>query len=613
MPNLAGEAGSLITSRVLLAGSGSPENAGGGTESGAAYPLDMESLRIAGAQINLTVGGLEGNKQRILDAMGWAEDVGADVLLLPELAISGYPPEDLVLRPEFVRRNREIVEELAARAERVVTVIGFVDGDVDDGGAGSGDAQERTLANAAALISDGKVRGVYHKGLLPNYGVFDEERYFVPGLDCGLLWDVGGIAVGVSICEDIWVSDGPARLQSEAGAQVLLNINGSPYHRGKGVEREQMLSRLAKGAGLPLVYLNLVGGQDELVFDGESMVFDRGGRLLYRAAQFQEELFWWDVQIGDRRTGGVAAHPVRRQAPLRDRAPRPVSEIRPPFDEEEEIYQALVLGLGDYVRKNGFSGAVVGLSGGIDSALTAAIAADALEPDSVWGVTMPSRYSSPGSVDDSRELAKRLGIKFDEFPIEGVFSAYLATLAPVFEGTGSGVAEENLQARVRGAILMALSNKFGDMVVATGNKSELAVGYATLYGDMAGGFAVLRDVFKTLVYQLSEWRNTKSYVIPRSIIDKAPSAELRPDQKDVDSLPPYAELDPILERYIEQDLSVAAIIQQGFPPSIVTEVARMVDRNEYKRRQAAPGVKITKKAFGKDRRLPIVNAYGRRR
>ncbi len=566
----------------------------------------MEFVRVAGAQVNLTVGDLPGNRDRIIDAMAWAESVQADVLLLPELAVTGYPPEDLLLREAFVAAGLEVLEEIARRSEDVVTVVGFVDRAKEERPGRLDDAVDRRLANAAALLAGGRVRGIYHKRLLPNYGVFDEDRYFVPGDDGGQVWQIGGVTVGVSVCEDIWVPDGPPSAQAGNGARLLLNINASPYHLGMGAERERLIAAQAVRSGVHVVYLNLVGGQDELVFDGESMVFDGDGSLRYRAPAFAEQLFWVDVPVPP---GGAHGGVEVSSRPLLDGEPEPAPPSADPLGEDEAAYRALVLGLRDYVAKNGFSEAVVGLSGGIDSALTAAVAADALGPDAVLGVTMPSRYSSAGSIEDSRELAARLGIRFERIDIEPVFSGYLAALAESFAGTAPGVAEENLQARIRGAILMALSNKHGGIVVATGNKSELAVGYATLYGDMAGGYAVLKDVFKTRVYRLAEWRNRDREVIPRAILDKAPSAELRPDQLDSDSLPPYEELDPILERYVEMDLAPEQIVAAGFPPAIVREIVALVDRNEYKRRQAAPGVKITTKAFGKDRRLPITNRW----
>ncbi len=564
----------------------------------------MDFMRVAGAQLNLEVGNIDGNRDRIVDAMAWAEDVQADVLMLPELAVTGYPPEDLLLRETFVSANLAALEHIAARSEDVVTIVGFV----DRAGGAADDAGHRRLANAAALVTGGAVKGVYHKALLPNYGVFDEDRYFTPGTRCERTWSIGGAPVGVSVCEDIWLPDGPPADQARNGARILLNINASPYHRGKGGEREEMLATRAAASRVALAYLNLVGGQDELVFDGESMVFAASGKLLYRAPQFVEQLFWVDVPLPPPEPGAAPAAIVSTQ-PLLEGPPEPPPPPAEPLEEEAEVYTALVTGLGDYVRKNGFREVVVALSGGIDSALTATIAADALGPERVWGVTMPTRYSSSGSVDDSQDLAHRLGIRFDVLPIDGVFASFLEALDPVFAGLEHDTAEENLQARIRGAITMALSNKFGGIVLATGNKSELAVGYATLYGDMAGGYAVLKDVFKTYLYRLALWRNRRSEVIPTAIIDKPPSAELRPGQQDTDSLPPYDVLDPILERYVEWDWSVAQIVAAGFDPAITREVARMVDRNEYKRRQAAPGVKITTKAFGKDRRLPITNRF----
>ncbi|MFP5331346.1 MAG: NAD+ synthase [Acidimicrobiia bacterium] len=544
-------------------------------------------MRVAGAQLNLTVGDLAGNEARIAESMDWAEAEGADVLLLPELAVTGYPPEDLVLRPSFVRANHEVITRLARRSGRVTTVVGFVD--YANGNHRAVDAVPRRVANAAAVLEGGRLVGIYHKVHLPNYGVFDEDRYFAAGGEPAQIWEVGGIPVGVSICEDIWLSDGPPQLQAAAGAHVLLNINASPFHRGKAAEREEMLAARARAAGAPVVYVNLVGGQDELVFDGASVVIAADGSVLHRSPQFREDRFVVDVPVGS--------------------APGSPCCVEPLLEPTEEVYRALVTGLGDYCRKNGFDRVVIGLSGGIDSALTAAIAADALGGENVWGITMPSRYSSEGSITDSKSLAKNLGLRFDQIPMDEIFAQYLTALDPLFTGTESGVAEENIQSRIRGALLMAVSNKHGPMVVATGNKSEMAAGYATLYGDMAGGYAVLKDVFKTLVFDLARWRNRNGEVIPWNTITKPPSAELRPDQKDTDSLPPYEILDAVLERYIEGDMGPDEIVGDGFDPELVRRVARMVDRNEYKRRQAAPGVKITIKSFGRDRRLPITNHF----
>jgi len=545
-------------------------------------------LRVAGAQLNLCVGDIPGNERRIAEAIDWAEGERADVLLLPELAINGYPPEDLVLRSDFVTAGLDALDRLASRSGSTVVVVGFVDR-ADGPSRGAVDAEDRRVANAAAVLQEGGIVGTYHKVLLPNYGVFDEDRYFAVGHDPARVWEVGGIRVGVSICEDIWLPDGPPRDQAAAGAQVLLNINASPFHKGKAREREAMIVDRARDSGAAVVYLNLIGGQDELVFDGCSLVLAPDGTIVHRSSQFEEDMFIVDVPL--------PGEPVV------------VGSVTEHLDPVEEVYRALETGLGDYVRKNGFEQVVIGLSGGIDSALTAVIAADALGPDSVWGVAMPSRFSSQHSIDDARHLAENLGLRFDLLPIDDVYGAFLEALAPVFTGTEFGTSEENIQARTRGAMLMAISNKHGPMVVATGNKSEMAAGYATLYGDMVGGYAVLKDVFKTLVYDLARWRNKDGDVIPQNTIDKPPSAELRPNQKDSDSLPPYETLDEILSLYVESDLGVDAIVERGFDPALVARVASMVDRNEYKRRQAAPGVKITVKAFGKDRRLPITNRH----
>jgi NAD+ synthase (glutamine-hydrolysing) len=545
-------------------------------------------LRVAGAQLNLCVGDIPGNEHRVAEAMGWAEKEQADVLLLPELALNGYPPEDLVLRSDFVSAGIEALDRLASRSGSTAVVVGFVDRS-DGPSRGAVDAEDRRVANAAAVLHEGRLVGIYHKVLLPNYGVFDEDRYFAVGQDPARVWEIGGTRVGVSICEDIWLPDGPPRDQASAGAQVLLNINASPFHKGKAREREAMIVDRARASGAPVVYLNLIGGQDELVFDGCSLVVADNGTIVHRSPQFEEDMFVVDVPL--------PGEPVV------------VGSVTDHLEPVEEVYRALETGLGDYVRKNGFKQVVIGLSGGIDSALTAVIATDALGPGSVWGVAMPSRFSSQHSIDDARQLAENLGLRFDLLPIDGVYGAFLEALVPVFAGTEFDTSEENLQARTRGAMLMAISNKHGPMVVATGNKSEMAAGYATLYGDMVGGYAVLKDVFKTMVYDLARWRNKHGEAIPQNTIDKPPSAELRPDQKDSDSLPPYETLDEILSLYVESDLGVAAIVERGFDPALVARVASMVDRNEYKRRQAAPGVKITVKAFGKDRRLPITNRH----
>ena len=545
-------------------------------------------IRVAGAQINLVVGDVRENEKRAAEAMEWAEGEGADVLVLPELAISGYPPEDLVLRNSFVEAGIEAVGRLARMSGSLTTVLGFVDR-ASPVPRGAADAGERRVANAVAVLEGGSLRGTYHKVLLPNYGVFDEDRYFVPGADPDRTWEVAGIPVGISICEDIWLPDGPPHLQARAGAHVLLNINASPFHRGKALDREDMLAARARAAGCPLVYLNLVGGQDELVFDGASVVVAADGTIVHRSPQFAEDRFVVEVPLpGDEVV---------------------VGSVTPLLEPIPEIYSAVTIGLGDYVRKNGFDSVVIQLSGGIDSAMTAAIAADALGPEAVWTISMPSRYSSPHSIEDARALADNLGLRFDVIPMDEIFASYLETLAPQLAGTEPDVTEENLQARIRGVIVMAMSNKFGSMVVATGNKSEMAVGYTTIYGDMVGGFAPLKDVFKTVLYEMAEWRNTQGKAIPQSTIDKPPSAELRPDQEDADSLPPYEVLDEVLDRYREGDMGVEEIVTDGFEGDLVRKIVAMVDRSEHKRRQAPPGVKITVKAFGKDRRLPITNRF----
>lgn len=543
-------------------------------------------MRIAGAQINLTVGDLDANEVQISECMDWAEREGADVLLLPELAVTGYPPEDLVLRFAFVEDNLDVVRRLAARSGRCTTIAGFLD--LGQGNPrGAADSVERRVHNGAAILQGGEWKASYHKILLPNYGVFDEDRYFAAGNDPAFTWDIAGVRCGISICEDIWLPDGPPFQQAQAGARILLNINGSPYHHSKAHQREEMLADRAKESGVTVVYVNLIGGQDELVFDGCSVVIAPDGTVIHRSPQFAEDRFILDLNSTLAGQG----------------------RVEPLLGREEEIYRALQLGLADYAGKNGFRQVVIGLSGGIDSALTAAIATDALGPDGVWGIAMPTRFSSDHSVNDAVDLAKRLGIRFDLVPIQSVFGEYLETLEPLFGEEPFGVAEENLQARIRGAVLMAISNRFGPMVVATGNKSEMAAGYATIYGDMVGGYSVLKDVLKTTVYDLANWRNRQDEVIPPNSIDKAPSAELRPNQKDSDSLPPYEALDPILRLYIEEDRGVEEIIDAGHDADTVRRITRLVDRNEYKRRQAAPGVKITTKAFGRDRRLPITNGY----
>lgn len=563
------------------------------------------------AQINVVVGDIAGNARKIAAWMDRAVELQADVVTFPELALTGYPPEDLLLKPQFIEANLAAMEDLAGHAPDITAIVGFVD-------------RKDDIFNAAAIVQGGKVAATYYKMFLPNYGVFDEFRYFQAGRSCPVL-KIGDATVGISICEDIWYPDGPFLHQSASGgAEVLINISSSPYHAGKRQWRERMLKTRASDNTVIVAYNNLVGGQDELVFDGGSLVLNEQGEVLARGRQFEEDMIVVDLDVESvfrqrlrdprRRqqemassSEPVAVFPLPHQ--VRNRAPLELSEVVP-LEDVAEIYQALVLGTRDYVRKNGFQKTVLGLSGGIDSALTACIAVDALGAENVVGVLMPSEFSSSGSIEDSEQLGKNLGIECQTIPIGEVFEAYKKSLTSAFKGTEANVAEENLQARVRGNFLMALSNKFGWIVLSTGNKSEISTGYCTLYGDMAGGFAVLKDVMKTTVYKLAEHCNSFGRErIPRATIEKPPSAELRPDQKDSDSLPPYDVLDPILKAYVEEDRSLSDIVEMGFDGKVVQRVLRLVDANEYKRRQAAPGVKITPRAFGRDRRMPITNRF----
>ncbi len=537
--------------------------------------------RIALGQINTTVGDLEGNVTRMAAWAQRATEADADLICFPELAVTGYPPEDLVLRPEFVRDGLEALETLARRtASGCPVVVGFVD-PVDGGG----------IANAAALLEGGSIAARYRKIHLPNYGVFDERRTFTAGQE-GVRFEVNGIESGLSVCEDAWIDGQP--FAGYAGLPLVVNINGSPFHAGKISERETILRERARQTGAWIVYVNAVGGQDELVFDGGSMVMAPDGSVPHRALRFAEDLLIVDLH------GNTS-----------------FAEERPVWpDGVEAVYRAIVLGLGDYVRKNDFSEVVLGMSGGVDSSLVATLAADALGPDAVRALAMPSPYSSPESLEDARACAERLGIRLDVADITPSFDAARHALSEVFAGTEEGLAEENLQARIRGNLLMAVSNRFVSMVLATGNKSEYAVGYSTLYGDMAGGFAPISDVPKTLVYELARWRNAwdrddgwARSPVPERTLTRPPTAELRPDQLDTDSLPPYDVLDPVIEAYVEDDRGVEEMIEAGFEPELVRSVVGMIDRAEYKRRQAAPGVKITPKAFGRDRRMPITNRY----
>ncbi len=569
----------------------------------------MTHLRVALCQLDPVVGDLSGNADRILAALAEAERAGADVAVFPELAVTGYPPEDLVLKPGFVADNRAALDRVAAGTTgRCVAVVGFVDA-------------ARDLHNAAAVCAGGRVVGVYRKRLLPNYAVFDEERYFEPGAEPLQLYSIAGVRVGVSICEDAWSPTGPIAQQAAGGAQVVVNLNASPFFRGRGADRERMLATRAADASCAIVYVNQVGGQDELVFDGGSMVIDAEGTVVDRAPSFSETVRVVDLPVppvyrkrlldprGRERAPDLPVVEVSERPPTRppSAAPAPVA----PLDPLAEVHAALVLGTRDYLRKNGFTDVVIGLSGGIDSSLVACIAVDAVGAERVHGVLMPSRFSSEGSVADAVALCRALGIEYRTIPIEPAHAALLEMLAPSFEGRAPDLTEENIQSRIRGVILMALSNKFGWLVLTTGNKSEVAVGYSTLYGDSAGGYAVIKDVLKTDVYRLSRFVNERAgrEVIPAAVLVKPPSAELRPDQRDDQSLPPYELLDPLLEAYVERDRTVAELIADGHDPELVRRIARLVDLAEYKRRQSPPGVRVTSKAFGKDRRLPITNRY----
>jgi len=558
--------------------------------------LKQENLRVALAQINCLVGDLQGNFAKIRANMEIAQESGADIVVFPELAVTGYPPEDLLLKPKFIRDNLEYLGKLVKLVKDIVVIAGFVD------------KKSSRLYNSLAVIYSGKIIGVYHKMRLPNYGVFDEERYFEAG-ENPLVYKFGQSLFGLSVCEDIWHEDGPIKLQAAKGAKLIFNSNASPYYAGKINEREAVVRKQARLNKAAIVYVNLVGGQDELVFDGQSIVVDNKGRVIKRAAAFKEDLLIVDLAVPfskavvPKNTVIVADKITpKNKIALAKRKIKPLEPLA-------EVYQALTLGLKDYINKNGFRKAVIGLSGGIDSALVAVLAADAIGSENVTGVFMPSRYSSNESEVDARGLAQNLGLKFITISIEKMYEAYLAELAAHFAGLEANIAEENLQARIRGNLLMALSNKFGWLVLTTGNKSEMSTGYATLYGDMAGGFAVIKDVPKTLVYKLSAYRNSLGTVIPERVFTKEPTAELKPNQKDSDTLPVYEKLDPILKAYIEEDKDLGRIASLGFDPEVVARVLRMVDKSEYKRRQSPPGIKITPKSFGKDRRMPVTNKY----
>jgi NAD+ synthase (glutamine-hydrolysing) len=575
----------------------------------------LHSIRVGIAQINSTVGDLSGNTQKIMQSIDQAKSLGVDLLTFPELTITGYPPEDLLLKPQFIKQNRESLNKIIERSSDIALVVGFVDSDGD-------------IYNAAAVLYNKKLAGIYHKIYLPNYGVFDENRYFQAGTNYSI-FNIYGVGMGITICEDMWYEAGPALVQAYAGAKVLINISASPYHAGKGLFRERMLATRASDSMAIVVHNNLVGGQDELVFDGNSLIINEKGEVIARGKQFEEDLVVADLDVESVFRSQLHDPRRRKETPwvrekLQEAAKIEVSSeylaiARPSLpprrverlDNLAEIYQALVLGIRDYVRKNGFEKVVIGLSGGVDSSLVAAIAVDAIGAENVVGVSMPSRYSSPGSESDAEALARNLGIEFKVISIEKAFSAYLETLAEPFKNTKPDATEENIQARIRGNLLFALSNKFGWLVLACSNKSETAMGYTTLYGDMSGGLIPLKDVPKTMVFELAKYKNGQAgnEVIPSSVLTKAPSAELRPNQKDTDTLPPYEILDPILKAYVEDDVTIDQIIAMGFDRETVLRVAKLVDRNEYKRRQAAPGIKITPRDFGRDRRLPITNKF----
>jgi NAD+ synthase (glutamine-hydrolysing) len=588
----------------------------------------MRTVRIAMVQMNPTVGDLDGNVRRITTWLREAKKAKADLVAFPELAITGYPPEDLLLKPRFVTDNLRALHEIVRHCRGLAAVVGYVsqsDG-IDPKPARSSvvSAGTHELYNAAAVIADRKLLTSYCKWYLPNYGVFDESRYFHPGRRLPLI-RLRGTLVGVNICEDIWLPEGPTGFQAAAGAEIIVNINASPFHMGKSRVREQMLATRAREHGVLLTYTNAVGGQDDLVFDGNSVILDHQGEVIARGKAFEEDMIVADLNmeavVRARRTGRKKVLPRRMASVVEVHATsipsgqknrvRAVPDVAAVLDPLEEVYRALTLGVRDYVRKNGFTRAVIGLSGGVDSALTAVLAVDALGADNVWGLFMPSPYTSKDSYDDVAELGTRLAISVRTIPITTLFDNYRRALAETFEGHALDTTEENLQARIRGNLLMAFSNKFGHLVLTTGNKSEMSVGYATLYGDMAGGFAVIKDVPKTMVYDLARLRNLRGTtpVIPKRTLDRAPTAELRPNQKDEDSLPPYEILDPILQAYVEEDRSLEEIVEAGFDRTTVARVMKMVDGSEYKRRQAPIGIKITHRALGKDRRMPITNGY----
>lgn len=567
--------------------------------------MDKKTIRITGAQCSFSVGAIQENKETILNCFEAAESVESDIVIFPELAITGYPPEDLLLRESFIGKNFAVLEEIAAFSSHTSGVIGFVDRKNDSN---NQDNNKRTIANAAAIVQNGDVRGIYHKSYLPNYSVFDEARYFSKGTEPNTLFWYDDIAIGINICEDIWIEDGPAEEQVKQGASLIININASPYDIQKSETRKEIVMKKALKLNVPIIYLNMVGGQDELVFDGGSFVVNDLGEIIYQASSFKEEVFHLDIDLKTNKQNNKSSLVIRpKTIELKD------VERKPSLSKNESIYSALKLGLRDYVRKNKFTKVLIGISGGIDSALTAAICVDALGAENVIGVAMPSKYNSKDSLDDAINLANNLGITLKTIEIEKLVDDFRETLTNSLNEELGQITDENIQSRVRGNILMGLSNQTGAMVVSTGNKSEMAVGYSTLYGDLAGGFALIKDLYKTKVYELSNYINSISDAIPKNIITKEPSAELRSNQFDSDSLPDYEVLDKILNLYIEEDSSSEKIIASGVDQDLVFDVLEKVDRNEYKRKQVAPGVKLTQKAFGKDRRMPITNTYIRQK
>ena len=567
--------------------------------------METKKLRITGAQLSFTVGAIQENKSKILNTLEEAEKINSDIVVFPELCVTGYPPEDLLLRESFVGKNFAVLEEIAEFSGRTSGVIGFVDRSLEEQ---TMDNVDRNITNAAAIVQNGDVKGIYHKCYLPNYSVFDEARYFAKGTKPEEIFWYEDIAVGINICEDVWINNGPAEEQVKKGASLIININASPFDINKTESRKVNVRDKAKKLKVPILYLNMVGGQDELVFDGGSFLVDADGNIIYEAEQFSEEIFSFDLELEIKNVKSENKLIVNEK-----KSDLPLLKTSDSLSELESMYAALKMGLSDYVEKNNFKKVLVGLSGGIDSALTATIAVDALTSDNVIGVAMPSKFNPKSSLEDAKELADNLNIELKTVNIEETAEKFRNLLKDNLDDDLKSVVDENIQSRIRGNILMGLSNQLGAMVVSTGNKSEMAVGYSTLYGDLVGGFALLKDVYKTEVYKLSDYRNSISKVIPQNIIEKKPSAELSEDQYDSDSLPEYDLLDKILKMYIELDYSSEKIINSDIDKEVVFDILEKIDRNEYKRKQVAPGVKLTSRAFGKDRRMPITNTYIRDR